>query len=129
MALIFDQKLKSIDSGVWAKFEDSEFLLASANNLKFQRELARLQAPHRRKADRGQLDPAIMKDILCEAMSKTIVLDWKNVQSTDGAQAAYSQENAYLALKNSDEFREFVQDYSTDLQNFKTIEREALGKS
>lgn len=126
---IFDEKLASIDQGVWVKYEGSEFLVAHSSNLKFQRALARLQSPHRRKIDKGVMDPGEMKNILCRAIAEAILMDWKNVKSKSGDVVAYDVEKGFQALRNSDEFRDFIQEFSTEIANFKESEEKDLGNA
>jgi hypothetical protein len=114
--------------GSWADFSDGKFLIAHSGNLSFQREFSRLQQPHRKKIDRGNLDPKIANEIMCRAMSSSILLNWKNVGS-EGNELAYSEETAYNVLLNNDELREFVQEYSLDLENFRSETIEESGES
>ena len=104
--------------GVWSKFKGSEFLLASSNSVRFQRTFGRLQRPYAKQIERKTLDPAVQLDLLAEALSKTVVLDWKNVVDTDGNQVPYSQEVALSALKGNSEFRAFVIDTASDIGTF-----------
>jgi hypothetical protein len=124
---IFDDKIASIDEGVWVTYEGSQFLVAHSSNMKFQRALARLQAPHRRRIEKGSVDPGEMKNILCQSMAEAVILDWKDVKSKDGETVPYSVQNGTTALKNSDEFREFIQEFSSELANFKAGEEDKLG--
>lgn len=109
-------------SGVWAKFGDSEFLVAHMGNLKFQRVISRLQAPHRFKIQKGTLDPAVARTILCRAMSEAIILDWRQVINSEGQDVPFSVESCEMALTNNDELRDWVQEFSSDLQNYKSEE-------
>jgi hypothetical protein len=124
-----DKTIDKENDGVWAPFKGSKFLIASSGSTKFQRLFTKLQMPHRRDIDKKRLDPEIQVDIMCKAMSKAIVLDWDNVVDNSGNLVTFSIDNAYRALKNNAEFREFVTDYSTELENYATEEREDMGKS
>jgi hypothetical protein len=55
---------------------------------------------------------------MCEVMSKTILLGWKNVQA-DGKELAYSQAAAYELLMNFKDFREVIDTASAELDRFK----------
>jgi hypothetical protein len=125
----FDADIKSIDSGVWADYMESKFLLAHTTNIKFQRTLARLQQPHRRKIDANQLDPQVSKDILCRAMAEAIVLDWQHVIDRKGEETSYTPDLGYVALSKNADFRDFVSDFATNLTNYRDEEVEELGKS
>lgn len=123
-----DADLSSIDTGVWRDFGGSKFLIAHISNNNFQRELARLQQPHRRKIESGSMDPIVSKQILCQAMSKYIVLGWDKVVNKAGQPVPYSSDAAYQALLNDPELRDFVADVGQSMANFRTEEVEAMGK-
>lgn len=129
MALIFDQRYSKIDEGSWGEFEGSKFLIVHSGNIRFQRTLARLQAPHRQKIERGRMDPAELKNILCRAMAEALILDWRNVLDKKGNEAPFSKENVEIALKQNDLFREFVMDFSNDMNNFREDEEADLGNA
>lgn len=106
------------DDGIEREFEGSTFRIASVNNIKYQRLLSKLRYPYRHKLERGSVDPKILLDIMCKALSKTILLDWSNVINSKGENVPYSIEAAEHALKNS-LFREFVITVSTESENFR----------
>ena len=117
-----DQDLKA--NGVWEEFEGGSFLIAHTSNSTFQRELTRLQQPHRKKIDKGTLGPEMAKTILCGAMGKGLLLDWKELGDADGTTVKYSMEAAIKLLKMHDGLREFVEEISQNLDNFRTEEIE-----
>lgn len=129
MGINVDHSRAKQDKGVWTNFGGSSFLVANTGSIKFQRALTRLQAPHRKKIERGTLDPAISRDILCQAMSEGLVLDWKNVGNAEGADVPFSEEVCAKALKNNDDLREYLQEFAMDLENFRTDELKAEGNS
>ena len=129
MAIIIDQQNTSTEDGVWAKFGGSEFKIAHSGNPKFQRALTRLQAPHRRKIEKGTLDPVEGKDIICQAMSEGLILDWRGVIDSKGSEVKFDKAQCRMALKNNDDLREFVQEFSTDLENFRAEEQEQEGNA
>lgn len=116
-------------AGEWASFKGSEFLIASSGCNKFQRLFSRLQLPHRRALDKGTCDPTIQRDIMAKAISKTLLLDWRDVVDGNGNSIEFDVDVAYRALKANTELREFVTNYSTDLGNYIEEEQEDLGKS
>ena len=116
------------NNGVWVTFREGKFLIAHTNNMVFQRTFTRLQAPHRKRLEKGTLDPKIQLDTMCKAMAKGILLDWKNV-SSKGKKYPYSEEAAYALLLHNSELREFVQDTALDLENYRSEEIEELGES
>jgi len=116
------------ESGVWTEFSGSKFLITHLSSIRFQRELARLQQPHRRKIDSGTMDPQISKEIVCRAMAKGLLVDWDNVANNTGV-IPYSNDAAFAALMKDAEFREFVSEFATNLENFRQEELEEVGKS
>ena len=129
MSINVDNVSRKQSEGVWTSFGGSQFKVAHTSSTKFQRILNRLQAPHRRKIDKGTLDPAISKEILCTAMAEAILLDWKGVVNGKGEEVAYSPEAAIKALMNNEDLREYIQDYSIDLENFRQDLLDEQGKS
>lgn len=117
------------DEGVWTSFRGSDFLVANVNNFRFQKMFARLQMPHRRRIEKGNLDPEIGLDILCKSLSKTVILDWRKVTDNEGTEVPFSSEMCAEALANNADLREYIQEYAADLENFKEEEKEELGKS
>lgn len=115
-------------NGVWADFGGGRFKIAHTNNMVFQREMTRLQAPFRKKLDKGTLDPKTQLDIMCKAMARGILLDWRNVGS-GGQEIPFSEEAAIKVLTHNSELREFVQDFALDLENYREEEVEETGKS
>ncbi len=127
MSFIFDKKNPSVTQGVWADFGGSKFLVSHFGAAKFQRTLNRLQQPHRRKIEKGTMDPVEGKNMLCKAMAEALVHDWSNVVDSNGKVTAFSVERCEVALLNDDEFREFIQEFSQSLENFKQDEASELG--
>ena len=125
----FDADLVSTETGTWADFQGSKFLIAHISNMKFQRALARLQQPYRRKIENGTMDPQTSKDILCKAMSEAILLDWSGVKSKAGDPVTYNPVAGQTALSKNPEFRDFVSDFAVNLSNYRDSEAEDLGNS
>lgn len=125
----FDADLSSIDQGVWTDWNGSKFLVAHISNLKFQRLLARLQQPHRKKLEQGSMDPQTNRDILCKAMSESVLLNWEDVVDVSGEKVPYNVQNAFHALKSDPEFRDYIADFSTQMANYRRTEVAEMGKS
>lgn len=119
----------ALEAGTWAKYQDAEFLIAHAGNIKFQRAMTRLQRPFRRKIEKGDMDPVDQRNIIIQAMSEAILLGWKGVNGEDGQPAEFSRESAQKFLKNDEPFRDFVMEYAMDMQNFKDEEETHEGNS
>lgn len=122
-----DIKLTKTDDGVWTKFAGSKLLITHISSLKFQRKLARLQQPFKHKLDRGTLDPKEQRNILCEAMSGTLLRDWDDVVDSKGVKIDFSEEMASTVLKNQQDIRDFISDFAMNLDNFREEDFESLG--
>lgn len=129
MIVISQARNSALDEGVWASFGGSKFLIAHTSNLQFQRTMARLQAPHRKAIEKGNMDPEDSKEIVCKALSQCILKDWADVKDLAGNSLKYDKDIGYIALKNNEELREFVQEFSTDLANFRDTEIEDKGNA
>lgn len=117
----------TLDTGVWTEFAGAKFKIAHISNMKFQRTVARLQQPHRKKIDNGTLDPKINKEIMCKAMAEGLLMDWRDVVDADQRPVEYTSEFGFKALMNNLELRDFVSDFAMNLQNYRDEEVEDLG--
>jgi hypothetical protein len=125
-----DQNTVDLENeGVWTDYKGSKFLIASSGSTKFQRLFTRLQMPYRKDIDKRRLDPETQLDIMCKAMSKAMLLDWKDVVDNSGNPVPFDKDVAYKALKGNSDFREFVSNFATEIENYVQEEREELGKS
>lgn len=117
------------NAGVWTEYGGSKFLVGHMNNLKFQRILTRLQAPHRSKIMKGTLDPVEARKITCKAMAQGLLFDWADVTNTKNEDVPFDTGTCELMLLNNDDVREFLQDFAQDLANFKEEQTNEEGKS
>ena len=127
MSFVFDKKNEAVAQGVWADFGGGKFLISHYGAAKFQRTLNRLQQPHRRKIEKGTMDPVEGKNLLCKAMAEALVHDWSNVVDSNGKVTPFSVERCEVALLNNDEFREFVQEFSQSFESFRQDEAKEMG--
>lgn len=126
MTYNIDADLSSLESGIWEDFRGAKWLIAHISNTKFQRALARLQQPHRRKLAEGTIDPIVNRDIICQAMAEGILLGWDGVTSTGGG-VPYSKTTAATMLRKDPELRDFVTEFATLMSNYRNDEVEDLG--
>lgn len=131
------------EEGVWTTFRDTRMRIAHVSCMAFQRKLARLQQPHAKRIAKGTLSPDEQKNILCKAMAGTILRDaefFRKVRNSDGSvvmengaakmePVPFSEQVAELVLINQFDVREFVTEFSSDLDHFRQEEAEAVGKS
>lgn len=129
MFKISEQPNHLLEAGTWVDYQGARFLVAHAGNSKFQRTMARLQKPFRRKLERNEMDPADQKRILIQALGEAILLGWDGVKDASENDVPFSRDMAVKALSNDEGFREFVMETSMDMENFKLEEAEHEGKS
>jgi hypothetical protein len=124
-----DADTSTPEKGVWLEFRGSEFLLAHTSSLKFQKALARLQSPHRKRIEQGKLDPETNRQIICQAMSEGIILSWRKVVNAKKEAVDYSPDLAAKLLIKDTEFRDWVSEMSMNLTNFLEEETQEVGES
>jgi len=117
--------------GVW--FDDFgegvRIKLARIGNAEYQKELTRLQRPHRRAIRRGTLSDAISESILNKVVAKTIVLDWEGL-AEDGVEIPYSYENCLRILNTYKDFRDQIVEIASEMDYFRAeLDEEAEGNS
>ena len=122
-----DNEFSKTKDGVWAEFEGSRFLIAHMSNLRFQRKLANLRQPHLSKINRNTIDPKLSQEITCKAMAGTILLDWDQVVNNVGEKVEFTEELAASVLIKQPDVREFVSDYSVNLEHFRDDQIEQTG--
>lgn len=117
------------NTGVWTDYGGSKFLVGHMGNVRFQRILTRLQAPHRQKVQKGTLDPAQAKSMMCKAMAQGLIFDWKDVENSKGEQVGFNPDICEQMLLNNDDVREFIAEFSQDLANYKEEQTSNEGNS
>lgn len=126
--VLHSERNSALDDGVWADFGGSRFLIASTSNSKFMRAMNRLQAPFRKQIEKGTMDPDDTKNIVVKSLAEAILKGWEDVKDPTGKDVPFSKEMAIIALANNEELREFVQEFATDLANFREQDIEEKGK-
>lgn len=106
-------------NGVWTEFMGGKFLIAHSSNVKFQRALSRLQSPHRKKIDKGSMDPEVSMKILCRSMAEAIILDWRDIKDPNGVDIQFSVDTCEKVLESMDDLRDYVFEFSSELANYK----------
>lgn len=128
----FSDQEKQI-SGVWVEFyEGSSLLIASKNSSKYKAYLANLARKNRVKIGKKKVSEEtmrLMEDITCEAMAHHILLGWKGISmSREGGETKYSTDGAKVALLNSSELFDFVDEVADDSARFEIEQAEELKK-
>jgi len=105
--------------GVWHKLGGGiEICVARANNKKYKKVLSAKLSPFRQDMANGMMDNDILEEAILEAMSKTILVNWKGV-TEDGVEIPYSVEKAAKFLSDYEDFRDKVSDISMDMSLYR----------
>jgi hypothetical protein len=117
---------KKQTDGVWVEHDmETSFLIARMGNPRFKALFAKLMSPHQRKFDAGKLSQELQTQIMCRAVSETVLLGWKGL-AQDGKELKYTKEKAFeiLAEDTSEEFLALVIEYAQDNENYRNEEIE-----
>ncbi len=114
--------------GSWTNYRGVDLQVARANNPEFDKLFSNLTRPYKYQMEKGILDDKTMESILCEAVGTCIVVGWKNFK-VDDKEVKYSKANSISLMTNDPDCRRFVQEYSSEVENFvRESEEEIKGK-
>lgn len=118
--------------GVWATIKAGVRLkVARAGNTKYLDAVDKLEAPFRKQIRMGKLSTKKQIDIQCRAMAQGLLVDWEGlttVQDGNEVELPYTEENAFLVLRHNTEIRDFVFEFATEAENYRTAEKKATAK-
>lgn len=124
-------------SGIWVEFfEGSELKIASKDSPMYKAYLANLARKNKVKIGEKNVRPEtmeLMQLVTCDAMAKHLLLDWKgialDVGGEDGAEEVpYSYDTGKMALLNSHELFDFVDEVADDSSRFAAAQEEEVKK-
>ena len=111
--------------GTWEPLEeDAEVLVARVGNPKWRKAMKSQPRSVRRQLDEGTLPDKKFDAILAKIMSRTILLDWKNL-AIGGEAIEYTSEEVFNEFP---EFRNRIFEIANDAQIFRQEELEDKGK-
>ena len=129
--------LEKQSKGIWIEYGGGlDVLIGKVNSPKYKEYIRKAGAKYRHQIDRGTVDPDVIEDLVKKAMSKFVLLDWRNmyeeevessgnpVLDKDGepklVKVEYSEEKAYEILSNKefDEFYETISSLASDHKLF-----------
>ena len=116
---------KAAADGTWTNYRGVNLKIARSGNERFTQSFLRASRPYRREITQNALDNKIAERILCEAIAEGILVDWNNFE-IDGNQIDYSVGNATELMKQDPDCREFVQEFSKDLNNYLAQDKEDI---
>ena len=115
--------------GIWESMDsDTQILVAKSGNARYEEELQKAIRPYRNQIRRNQMSPEKNLDIIATVMSRTILLDWKDLYENETL-VPYSQENAKRLLLSYPEFRQYVSDLADDVSRYIEEDLEEAGES
>lgn len=115
--------------GQWTSYYNVDLLIARTSKPSYTNELMRVSKSIKNKLDRNAVNNDEMTEIMCRAISKHLLLGWKNFRIGED-DIEYSRENAYHLLKNDLDLRNFVLEYAEDASNYHREEiDEKVGES
>ncbi len=122
MALDLDKQYKTDpeleENGVWEEVGDgARLLIARINNPTYVRAYRQIPRGIRRRFEAGELADDRSDDIICDILSKTVLLNFENLSIGDKP-LKYSQEAARKVLKKYPDFRELVWQIANEAQRF-----------
>ncbi len=119
---------ESAVTGTWTVYRGVKLKVARAGNDGFSKLFANLTRPHKYQMEKGTLDNDTMESIMCESIGTCILVGWDDFK-VDGKVIKYSVQNSIDLLTNDSDCRDFVQDFSHDVENFlKDQEDQVEGK-
>ena len=111
-----DDKLET--SGVWVDVADLRLRIARMNNPQYEACFRKLSRPHVDGIAAGLTDLTLIEDLMKQAMSQTILLDWDNLQDEDGKAIVYSKEKALELLRTVPDFYRMVLRQAQDREKY-----------
>lgn len=116
------------DVAEWCKWKDAEFLIAPNDTLAFRNETLRtFKMGDIREEGLAERTAFEIVELESAIKAKTVVLDWKNIKEGD-EEVKYSVGKAKEYLLLSDDFRDFVDTKSTELNGKRATHKEDAKK-
>lgn len=115
--------------GVWKKLsQDSEVLVARANNPAFRKRFRELSEPYDTAIRNKVLDEETSKHLMLQATADTIFLGFKGIKE-GGVALEDTVENRYKLLKDHSRFRDFIAMIAADEENYASQHEEEAVKN
>ena len=109
-------------NGVWVDFSlGIRLKIARARNPAYRELMNKLVEPNRQDIRDDEVDAEVLLEILKEVRSKTILLDWENIDDAEGNPIPYSSGKALEFFKDPElkDFYTFVFVTSENMENYK----------
>lgn len=117
---VFGTNKTKEQDGTWIKGpEGMEYLIARMGNKNYRDLIDKLLAPHRVALRQGRMDDELLTKITREVISKTILLDWKNVEIEEGQGFVdYTPAIGAKEMEANPDFADFISMQSQTFANY-----------
>ena len=108
-------------NGRWVDYKGVSFLIARANNAKYNKMALELLKDNERLAEESEENEKYFREAFADIQAKTLLLGWKGEIGFKGKAMKYSVENAKKLL-SAPEMRDFVQfvlEQATDVDSYR----------
>ena len=115
-------------NGVWIEYPGGEMFKVAriGTNESAYGKLLRQKTKHlRRKIEADTLDVDVLSKIMMDVFVQTSLLDWKNVNGSDGKAIDFNRENALELMRR---LPDLFDDLHTQAQALSTFQKEAVDK-
>ena len=115
-------------NGVWIEYPGGEMFKVAriGTNESAYGKLLRQKTKHlRRKIEADTLDVDVLSKIMMDVFVQTSLLDWKNVNGSDGKAIDFNRENALELMRR---LPDLFDDLHTQAQALSTFQKEAVEK-
>ena len=115
-------------NGVWIEYPGGEMFKVAriGTNESAYGKLLRQKTKHlRRKIETDTLDVDVLSKIMMDVFVQTSLLDWKNVNGSDGKAIDFNRENALELMRR---LPDLFDDLHTQAQSLSTFQKEAVEK-
>jgi hypothetical protein len=120
----FDVNDTAAIEGQWVHIgKGAELRIAKFNNEKYRDFVKKKMKPYRSAMRAGSVDESLITEIVVQAMSRHVLLDWKGLTER-GEPLTYSIEKAEQLLRDKEPFRDLVLTLSQDAAMFQEAEVE-----
>lgn len=113
-------------SGVWFTITPSEpdekplkLRIARITSPAYENALQKLSQPYAVSSSKGKLPINVMNELVCQAASHHILIDWDGLEDEQGAPIPYSQPKAYELLTASTDFMRMVIEFAANVENYR----------
>ena len=131
----FGTNKEAEQDGIWIEYGPNDdgtipaFKIARAgkSNKKWVKAIEKGMKPHRRAAELGTLDNATAEKVLREVFVESVLVDWRNVQDSEGEPMQLTKENAVYLFNALPELYDDLSDKANKAALFRdeALENEA----